>query len=294
MYSATTKVLAALTAAGLMAMTPFVQAATGAKELFWGPDGPTVIESPSAQKSNAKAEQTAGVTKNIRRAPSTTGLQVWVNLVDSTGKSQRVSPASHMFKSGDKIELEFRTNTSGYLYVVNVGSSGMTRPLFPRTSGQDNFVEAWTQAKLSSRIVFDNTPGTEQLAVVLSKSPRRDVNLQGADGRLLTVGLDREGKLAMTDAASSPSQQIEAPSGGSMPGGTATQPPAGGAATVANKRGGADTVTLALADLQGAKDLTFEDDGQTVTVVMRTEAAPSSSTAKGRVPLVVNLKLKHE
>lgn len=49
----------------------------------------------------------------------------------------------YVFGTGDQVRFRFRSNFSGYLYVVNQGSSGESITLFPsQEAGKDNRVEA--------------------------------------------------------------------------------------------------------------------------------------------------------
>jgi hypothetical protein len=299
MISSAFKGLAATVSASLICMAAIAQTGTGAKELFWGPDGPILVQLGDRNPDNPSGLGDRSGTKppkGVRRGSTNAGLQVWVNLVDSMGNARRVSPASYVFRSGDKIEIEFKTNTAGYLYVVNLGTSGVTRPLFPHSANQDNFVDAWTDARLPQRIVFDSTPGVEQIAVVLSRVPRRDVAIQHADGSLVTVALDRQSRSAAGDPTPSSPEGVGQNAAQPTPGGVLGADRGDGAQGLAIRtpeRG--DTMSVALADLGGAKDLFVDDDGQVLTVVRKVRGSLNESeSARGRQPLVVSLKLRHE
>ncbi len=55
----------------------------------------------------------------------------------------RLMDAATVFKTGDKVRFRVSTNFSGYLYVMNHGTSGVYELLFPRSdTGSDNRVEA--------------------------------------------------------------------------------------------------------------------------------------------------------
>jgi hypothetical protein len=57
--------------------------------------------------------------------------------------SWRLMDAATVFKNGDKVRFRVSTNFSGYLYVMNHGTSGAYELLFPRAdTGSDNRVEA--------------------------------------------------------------------------------------------------------------------------------------------------------
>jgi len=53
-----------------------------------------------------------------------------------------VNPA-HVFESGEKVRFRFSSSVAGYLYAINLGTSGSYDLLFPRSdTGSDNRIEA--------------------------------------------------------------------------------------------------------------------------------------------------------
>ena len=84
-----------------------------------------------------------------------------------------------VFRSGDRIRLRIDVNTSGYLYVINRGSSGNWNPLFPSAAiaGGDNRVRKGTPYEIPPGYVFtfDEQPGTEKLFIVFSRRPASDL-----------------------------------------------------------------------------------------------------------------------
>ena len=49
----------------------------------------------------------------------------------------------HVFAQGDQVRFRLRSDTAGYLYVINEGTSGTTTTLFPSAeAGTDNRIEA--------------------------------------------------------------------------------------------------------------------------------------------------------
>ena len=146
--------------------------------------GPVV----SAQSGNPPAgaaapDGTPVIAATVRKtAPAPTagpslGLRYTITkLVD--GKMVEVAPDS-VFKAGDRIRITVVPNTSGYLYIINQGSSGTWKPLFPSADVDDgnNRVEGFRDYVLppKSRIVFDEQAGTERLFVVLSREPEPDL-----------------------------------------------------------------------------------------------------------------------
>jgi hypothetical protein len=103
------------------------------------------------------------------------GLRYDVLLVDpQTGRTDAIDPA-RMFKSGECIALEFEANRSGYLYVLEQGSSGKWLSLFPSAEMPDesNIVRARTTVRVPARHCFEieGVAGTERIFVVLSRNP---------------------------------------------------------------------------------------------------------------------------
>ncbi len=92
--------------------------------------------------------------------------------------SIEVNPET-LFHSGDRIRLRVDVNASGYLYIINRGSSGNWNPLFPspKIANGDNRVQRGTQYEIPPGYVFtfDDQPGTEKLFIVFSRRPVSDL-----------------------------------------------------------------------------------------------------------------------
>ncbi len=74
-----------------------------------------------------------------RRAPQR--MEIQLELRDAS--SWRAVDPSHVFAQGDRIRFRFRSNFTGFLYVMNQGTSGDYSQLFPREdTGTANRVEA--------------------------------------------------------------------------------------------------------------------------------------------------------
>ena len=86
---------------------------------------------------------------------------------------------SHTFMSGDKIRLQFESNVDGYLYVLQKGSTGRDKMLFPNpqiNAGNNQVQRGITYSVPAGQwFTFDNNPGVEQLTVVLSRTPMKSV-----------------------------------------------------------------------------------------------------------------------
>jgi hypothetical protein len=87
--------------------------------------------------------------------------------------------ADSVFQSGDGLQLKVETNGAGYLYVINQGSSGTWKPMFPspEIAGGNNRVQGFQSITLPSgehQMTFDQHPGVENLFLVFSREPVAD------------------------------------------------------------------------------------------------------------------------
>ena len=88
------------------------------------------------------------------------------------GAEQEVSPTA-TFRSGDQVRVKVEGNRDGYLYVIARGSSGVWKPL------GDNRLAARRAQRLPSdtqAFTFDDQAGQEQLFVIYSAEPVKDVD----------------------------------------------------------------------------------------------------------------------
>lgn len=279
--------------------------AGGAKDLFFGEQHPTLVAEKRIQPTTAGAADTAkpqpaaatttatttAATKTPPAAakPSHPGLRVWLTDASDASGTKRLSP-QHTFRTGDRVRLSVQSNRDGYLYVLNVGTSGETRLLFPRANG-DNRVQRFKDFSFSSPLVFNEPAGTEQLVLVLAAAPTDNVSVQMQNGGMQRVTLRGSGSLAPTKTggapAATPTQRTPAqPAPAAAPPRQVQTGAPGGSRDAA-----ADTLDLALADLRGSKDLKFDDDGaELVAVANRSDERPGAAFA----PVVVNLRLTHQ
>src|SRR5580658_162623 len=142
--------------------------------------------------------------KFVRAAENRLGLRCSVMLRDANNEYAEVTPGT-VFHSGDHIRLSFLANEPGYFYVIQQGSTGTWRPIFPPANagpeankvlaGQPQVVPGRTQA-----FQFDQHPGDEKLYVILSRTPIADIDR--------VIQNLRAGKAA----------QPEEPAGGGSPG----------------------------------------------------------------------------
>ena len=93
-------------------------------------------------------------------------------------ESVEVDPDT-VFHSGDRIRLRIDVNTSGYLYVINRGSSGNWNILFPseKIAEGDNRVQKGIRYEIPPGHVFtfDQQPGKERLFIVFARRPVLDL-----------------------------------------------------------------------------------------------------------------------
>jgi hypothetical protein len=95
------------------------------------------------------------------------------------GNSPTEVPSDTVFHAGDHIRFTVESNAPGYLYIVNQGSSGTWKPMFPSAEVEDgnNHIEGWRPYTMppNSRLTFDSTVGTENLFIVFSHEQQADL-----------------------------------------------------------------------------------------------------------------------
>jgi hypothetical protein len=99
------------------------------------------------------------------------GLAYWIEL-NRQGHLYRTSNLAK-FQSGDQIRFHVLPNTDGYAYIVmHKGTTGTKSVLFPPAdSGINNFVKRGAECVVprDGSLEFDQTPGTEQVGLLLSR-----------------------------------------------------------------------------------------------------------------------------
>lgn len=142
------------------------EAKISSRALFYSGEGTTF--------SHTEVKKTTTTVKSTSNSePSSSqkymGIAYWIDKVGQDGQIYRVN-ASKSFKGGDRIKLYVQTNRDGYLYIYNIGTSGMTNLLFPTQNTPDNFVRAYQPISVpgSGFIRFDYNPGTEKVLIMLS------------------------------------------------------------------------------------------------------------------------------
>ena len=160
------------------------------------PEPPKVPSKPLAARSSKPApkrtEMASTETSPVASTPSTPskpvvgeaaagpalGLRYTIMKVAGSG-TMEVAPDT-VFHAGDRIQLKVEANNAGYLYIINQGSSGTWKPIFPspEIDNGNNRVESLHSYTLPSedhRMVFDETVGSEKLFIILSRQPEPDL-----------------------------------------------------------------------------------------------------------------------
>lgn len=142
----------------------------------------------SAPKAPASTEAAKTAPAPAAAAPHTVavaavplGVRYSVLKRDGAGEFVEVDPDT-TFHSGDRIRLQVKANTTGYLYVVAQGSSGSWQVLFPSSdvAGGSNLLQPGDSRQIPSggrgQFVFDDQGGTEKLFLVLSRQAEPDLD----------------------------------------------------------------------------------------------------------------------
>jgi hypothetical protein len=139
---------------------------------------------PSPPRSS-QSETSAPVVKTaVQTAPMPAsgepplGIRYTILKINSDNSTLEAAPDS-VFHSGDRIRISVEANAPGYLYIINQGSSGTWKPMFPSPEVDEgsNRIEGWRPYTMppKSRMAFDTTPGTENLFLVFSRQPEPDL-----------------------------------------------------------------------------------------------------------------------
>jgi Domain of unknown function (DUF4384) len=100
-------------------------------------------------------------------------------MLKKTGDEAVEVDAEAVFHAGDRIRIAVEANDDGYLYVVNQGSSGTWKLLFPspEIKNGDNHVQKRVRYEIPSgyTFTFDEQAGAEKLFIVLSRQPEPDL-----------------------------------------------------------------------------------------------------------------------
>lgn len=121
------------------------------------------------------------------------GLEIEIQLKDAGGGFSSTD-LTREFKPGEEIRLLIESNVGGYLYIINRGSSGTNRLLFP-IAGERNWISPRQPRVLpeSHTMEFKEPAGMETLQVLLA---RRPLPYFAKAGRRLDGKLDQTANLA--------------------------------------------------------------------------------------------------
>ena len=171
-----------------------------ARELFYSPVDtppaaphkpakPAAKPKPPTHKTTPDTDQTAAAQGSGASVPvvqaayrpqgphSALGLRY--TLLKKKGEEQAEADADSTFHAGDRIRLAVEANDDGYLYVVNRGSSGTWKLLFPspEIKDGDNRVQKRVRYEIPAgyTFTFDEQAGEEKLFIVLSRQPEPDL-----------------------------------------------------------------------------------------------------------------------
>lgn len=168
----------------------------GAKELFYDPVAKHATRATGAEAAKPPANSTGTapavalrVGADGRREARTVsadggaggdesgpiGLSGWIELEDSAGGPGAQVTDRRVFRSGERIRLHFRSNTNGYLTLIQLGSSGTSNVLFPDPAQglSDNGLAAGRDVLVPGVghwLRFDDTAGEERLLVIFARS----------------------------------------------------------------------------------------------------------------------------
>jgi hypothetical protein len=187
--------------AGLIFAQPAPQKQLTARELFYAAaPAPAAVKPvaarPPARRSTATPAKPVEIARADSRPPAPRapdqpatapmppsgapplGLRYTVLKLAADNTPTEV-PTDTVFHAGDRIRFSVETNAAGYLYIVNQGSSGNWKPMFPSAEIEDgnNRIEGWRPYTMppKSRLAFDSTVGTENLFIVFSLQPENDL-----------------------------------------------------------------------------------------------------------------------
>jgi hypothetical protein len=130
---------------------------------------------PAPAPAAASSEHTVAV------AAVPLGVRYSVLKRDASNQFAEVDPDT-TFHSGDRIRIQVKANTSGYLYVVAQGSSGTWQVLFPSSdvAGGSNRLQPGDTRQVPpgdrGQFVFDDQGGTEKLFLVLARQAEPDLD----------------------------------------------------------------------------------------------------------------------
>jgi Domain of unknown function (DUF4384) len=133
------------------------------------------------------------------------GLRYTLLQKDPSGRYVEVLPST-VFHTGDHVKLSLMANHSGYLYIIQQGSSGNWSPIFPSQDAvkDSNYIEPGQVYEIPNDGAFElnKQPGKERLFILLSVKPIDDL-----DGAIFGL---QENKPEPTAAPASSPETVQA------------------------------------------------------------------------------------
>jgi hypothetical protein len=223
---------------------------SGAKALFDSGEGSSVRMSSGPRTSSPTAVAKAPTREKFA------GVSYKLALQKPNGDFTIVNK-SHVFRTGDRVKMIVKANRSGYLTILNVGSSGRTHVLF------NDYIDGTQIYEIprNSNFRFVGEPGTEKVLIMLSNNPNP---MGGPQQQTATM--------AQAPAAPPPPETSTAslpplpppPSSGSLP---PLPPPPSATADASSTL--PPPPPMMLASMQsGSKDLVLEDNMKTSYAVV--------------------------
>ncbi len=141
----------------------------------------TPIRTPRGKTPTPTPKPTPTPIKSVGKP----GMKIWLERQISCDgeKPFLIVKPTTVFQTGDCVRVRFRLNFSGYLTIINLGTSGKNRTLFPEEN-QSNKLALKTDYYLpeTGSWKFKGEPGNEQLVFIVSKSPMKKTNADDYDG----------------------------------------------------------------------------------------------------------------
>jgi hypothetical protein len=138
---------------------------------------------PNKNAVPAKTGQSANVSQ-VQVAASPLGVRYSIlmqNARSAPNEFFETTPDT-AFHAGDRLRLSVTANQRGYLYVIEKGSSGEWRPLFPdpQINGGNNAVEPGKTCVIpggrGEAFEIDAHPGKEKIFILLTRTPETDLD----------------------------------------------------------------------------------------------------------------------
>ena len=137
------------------------------------PDGAQPAEAQPAEAQSTPTEARVPILNtNLSQLQEYMGIRYRITQLLEDCEQVPVD-ANSTFHAGDQIRLSLESNTDGYLYILNQGTSGSWNYIFPHLTinSGDNFIRKGVEYTIPPRswLRFDENPGDDVLIILLSK-----------------------------------------------------------------------------------------------------------------------------